>query len=146
MIEKADVESLSISRLRYRTPWDLLTGTFCKGTVIVAGDAMHVMGPFLGQGGSAGLEDAVVLARNMAKLGFKHVESGKKVAVHGIEEAFKLFVKERRMRLVRLSLQTYLTGMLFGASSWLKKVICIALLSVLFRNGSGHIDYDCGDL
>nr|GEY81589.1 aromatic-ring hydroxylase-like protein [Tanacetum cinerariifolium] len=50
MIEKADVESLSFSILRYRTPWDLLTGTFCKGTVIVAGDAMHIMGPFLGQG------------------------------------------------------------------------------------------------
>ncbi|PWA60557.1 Aromatic-ring hydroxylase-like protein [Artemisia annua] len=146
MIEKADMESLSFSRLRYRTPWDLLTGTFFKGTVIVAGDAMHVMGPFLGQGGSAGLEDAVVLARNMAKLGFNHVESGKKVAVHGIEEAFNLYVKERRMRVVRLSLQTYLTGMLFGASSWLNKVICIALLFVLFKNGSGHIDYDCGDL
>ncbi|PWA88687.1 Aromatic-ring hydroxylase-like protein [Artemisia annua] len=146
MIEKADVESLSFSRLRYRTSWDLLTGTFCKGTVIVAGDAMHIMGPFLGQGGSAGLEDDIALARNMAKYGFKHIESGKKVAVHGIEEAFNLFVKERRIKVDRLSLQTYLTGMLFGASSWLKKVICIALLSVLFRNRNGHIDYDCGDL
>ncbi|GJS00078.1 monooxygenase 1 [Tanacetum coccineum] len=42
------------------------TGKFCKERVVVAGDAMHVMGLFLGQGGSAGLEDAVVLARNMA--------------------------------------------------------------------------------
>nr|GEV08713.1 aromatic-ring hydroxylase-like protein [Tanacetum cinerariifolium] len=146
MIEKADVESLSFSRLRYRTPWDLLTGTFCKGAVIVAGDAMHVMGPFLGQGGSAGLEDAVVLARNMAQLGFNRVESGRKITIQGVEEAFNRFVKERRMRVVRLSLQTYLTGMLLGASSWVKKVICIVLLSVLFSNSSGHIDYDCGDL
>ncbi|GKB69502.1 aromatic-ring hydroxylase-like protein [Tanacetum coccineum] len=100
MIEKENVESLSFSRLRYRTPWDFLTGTFCKGTVIVAGDAMHVMGPFLGQGGSAGLEDAVVLARNMAQLGFNRVESGRKITIQGVEEAFKRFVKERRMRVV----------------------------------------------
>ncbi|KAH7849059.1 hypothetical protein Vadar_012359 [Vaccinium darrowii] len=36
---------------------------FRKGTVTIAGDAMHVMGPFLGQGGSAALEDTIVLAR-----------------------------------------------------------------------------------
>ncbi|GKF60896.1 putative FAD/NAD(P)-binding domain protein, partial [Tanacetum coccineum] len=125
MIEKENVESLSFSRLRYRTPWDLLTGTFCKGTVIVVGDAMHVMGPFLGQGGSAGLEDAVVLARNMAQLGFNRVKE--QIAIQGVEEAFKRFVKEQRMRVVRLSLQSYLTGILLGASSWVKKVVCIVL-------------------
>ncbi|GKF83080.1 hypothetical protein Tco_0244736, partial [Tanacetum coccineum] len=91
--------------LRYRTPWDFLTGTFCKGTLIVVGDAMHV-----------------------------------------VEESFKRFVKERRMRVVRLSLQSYLTVILLEASSWVKKVVCIVLLSVLFSNSNGHSDYDCGDL
>ncbi|KAJ0087336.1 hypothetical protein Patl1_06874 [Pistacia atlantica] len=38
-----------------------------RGTVTVAGDSMHVMAPFLGQGGSFGIEDAVVLARCMAR-------------------------------------------------------------------------------
>ena len=146
MIENADANSLSLARLRYRAPWDLLTGKLCKGRVVVAGDAMHVMGPFLGQGGSAGLEDAVVLARNMAQLGFNRVESGRKVMVHGHEEAFNLFVRERRMRVFRLSLQTYLTGMLLGTSSRLKKVIYIVLLVVLFSNTRGHVDYDCGVL
>ncbi|KAL4559641.1 hypothetical protein LXL04_031784 [Taraxacum kok-saghyz] len=112
MIEIADANSLSFTNLRYRAPWDLLTGTFCKGSVTVAGDAMHVMGPFLGQGGSAGLEDAVVLARNVSQMGLDRVE-----------EAFNLYVRERRMRVVWLSLQTFFTGMLLAASSRVKKVI-----------------------
>ncbi|KAL7617392.1 monooxygenase 1 [Lactuca sativa] len=135
MIEIADANSLSFTHLRYRAPWDLVRGTFCKGRVTVAGDAMHVMGPFLGQGGSAGLEDAVVLARNLAEKGLDNAE-----------EAFNLYVKERRMRVVRLSLQTYFTGMLLGASSRLKQFMYVVLLSLIFRNSSGHVDYDCGGL
>ncbi|PWA41066.1 FAD/NAD(P)-binding domain protein [Artemisia annua] len=54
--------------------------------------------------------------------------------VHEHEEAFNLFVRERRMRVFRLSLQNYLTGMLLGTSSRLKKVIYIVLLVVLFSN------------
>ncbi|CAH1442653.1 unnamed protein product [Lactuca virosa] len=135
MIEIADANSLSFTHLRYRAPWDLLRGTFYKGRVTVAGDAMHVMGPFLGQGGSAGLEDAVVLARNLAQVGLDNVE-----------EAFNLYVKERRMRVVRLSLQTYLTGMVMGTSSLVKRLICIVFLFLLFHNPSVHVDYDCGRL
>nr|GFA29106.1 putative FAD/NAD(P)-binding domain protein [Tanacetum cinerariifolium] len=146
MIKSADAKSLSFERLRYRSPWDLLTGTFYKGRVIVAGDAMHVMGTFMGQGGSTGLEEAVVLARNMSQFGFNLAESGRRLMVHGVEEAFSLFVTQRRMRVVQLSLQIYLTGMMLGASSGLKKVICIVLLSLLFSNTSGHTDYDCGNL
>ncbi|KAJ0785601.1 putative FAD-binding domain, FAD/NAD(P)-binding domain superfamily [Helianthus annuus] len=146
MIENTDMKSLSITHMRYRAPWDLLTGSFCKGTVTVAGDAMHVMGPFLGQGGSAGLEDSVVLARTMAQLGLNGFESGSKLTVHGVEEAFNRFVKQRRMRVARLSLQTYLTGMLWGTSSFLKKIMYILLLILLFHNQNGHTDYDCGDL
>ncbi|KAJ0603905.1 putative zeaxanthin epoxidase [Helianthus annuus] len=146
MIENTDMKSLSITHMRYRAPWDLLTGSFCKGTVTVAGDAMHVMGPFLGQGGSAGLEDSVVLARTMAQLGLNGFESVSKLTVHGVEEAFNRFVKQRRMRVARLSLQTYLTGMLWGTSSFLKKIMYIVLLILLFHNQNGHTDYDCGDL
>ncbi|MFS7910483.1 putative FAD-binding domain, FAD/NAD(P)-binding domain superfamily [Helianthus anomalus] len=146
IIENTDVKSLSITHLRYRAPWDLLTESFCKGTVTVAGDAMHVMGPFLGQGGSAGLEDSVVLARTMAELGLNDFESGSKLTVHGVEEAFNRFVKQRRMRVARLSLQTYLTGMLWGTSSFLKKIMYVVLLILLFHNQNGHTNYDCGDL
>ncbi|KAL2520325.1 monooxygenase 1 [Forsythia ovata] len=76
MIEGAEMDSLSLTRLRHRAPWDLLLTSFRKGTVTVAGDAMHVMGPFLGQGGSAALEDAVILARCLAqKVGAEDLSS-----------------------------------------------------------------------
>jgi 2-polyprenyl-6-methoxyphenol hydroxylase-like FAD-dependent oxidoreductase len=66
MINSSEENSLSLTHIRYREPWDVLLGRFRKGSVTVAGDAMHIMGPFLGQGGSAALEDAVVLARCLA--------------------------------------------------------------------------------
>ncbi|KAL9997891.1 putative FAD-binding domain, FAD/NAD(P)-binding domain superfamily [Helianthus debilis subsp. tardiflorus] len=135
MIKTTKTKSLSFKRLRYRAPWDLITGTFSRGTVIVAGDAKHAMGPFLGQGGSAALEDAVVLARNMAQLGLDHVE-----------DAFNLYVRQRRIRVIRVSLQTYLIGMLSSNPSRLKKFICILLIILLFRNQKSHMDYDCGAL
>ncbi|KAK9069943.1 hypothetical protein SSX86_010341 [Deinandra increscens subsp. villosa] len=137
MAEKADLNSVSITHLRYRAQWDLLMGTFSSGTVTVAGDAMHVMGPFLGQGASAALEDAVVLARNMGQMGLTRVEIGK---------ALDRFVRERKMRVARLSLQAYLTGMMLGGSSRVEKVMWFVLLSVLFPNPKSHMDYDCGDL
>ncbi|MFS7951614.1 putative FAD-binding domain, FAD/NAD(P)-binding domain superfamily [Helianthus anomalus] len=145
MAQNADMNSLSFTHLRYRHPWELLTGTFFRGTVTVVGDAMHVMGPFLGQGGSAALEDAVVLARNMAQLGLNHAESGSKVIVHSVGKAFDQFVRQRRTRVVRLTLQAYLIGMLV-TSSRLKKIIWIILLILLFPNQNSHVDYDCGDL
>ncbi|THG13897.1 hypothetical protein TEA_029124 [Camellia sinensis var. sinensis] len=130
MIEDSDVESLSLTRLRYRAPWDLLLGNFRKGTVTVAGDAMHVMGPFLGQGGSAGLEDAIVLARCLyQKLSeVDQIQSRSQMMMHKVGEAMDQYVKERRMRVVRLSMQTYLTGLLVGPSSMLVKLASIVLM------------------
>ncbi|KAL8150936.1 hypothetical protein V2J09_020744 [Rumex salicifolius] len=59
--EKRDLISLSLTHLWYRAPWDVLLDKFRRGTVTVAGDSMHVMSPFLGQGRSAGLEDSQML-------------------------------------------------------------------------------------
>ncbi|KAM0034979.1 putative FAD-binding domain, FAD/NAD(P)-binding domain superfamily [Helianthus debilis subsp. tardiflorus] len=146
MIENTNMKSLSITHLRYCAPWDLLSGTFSKGTVMVAVDALHIMGPFLGQGGSAGLEDAVVLARIMAQLGSTSVGSGSKVTTTGVEKAYNQFVKQRRIRVLRLSLQTYLIGKLWGTSSHLKKILYYMLLSLLFHNQNSHTNYDCGCL
>lgn len=142
MIKISDPEALSFTHLRYRAPWDLFLGKFRKGTVTVAGDAMHVMGPFLGQGGSAGLEDAIVLTRSLARK-LKNSQS----ALRNIGEAFDEYVKERKLRVIRLSTQTYLTGMLImGNSSPLVKFICVMFLVLLFRNGDDHTKYDCGTL
>ncbi|XP_052192287.1 monooxygenase 1-like isoform X2 [Diospyros lotus] len=149
MIEDSDLESLSLTRLRYRAPWDLLMANFRQGTVTVAGDAMHVMGPFLGQGGSAGLEDAVVLGRCLAgKLGgVDGTKYGRPEVMKKVAEGMDEYVKERRMRVVRLSTQTYLIGLLFQPDpSLLVKVVCIVLMAVLFRDPMNHARYDCGPL
>jgi 2-polyprenyl-6-methoxyphenol hydroxylase-like FAD-dependent oxidoreductase len=63
MVRNSDPESLNVvNSIRYRPPWQVAFGTFHKGVVTVTGDAMHTMGPSIGQGGSLALEDAVVLA------------------------------------------------------------------------------------
>ncbi|XP_059308523.1 monooxygenase 1-like isoform X1 [Lycium ferocissimum] len=136
MIERCDLDSLSFTHLRYRAPWDLILGNFREKTVTVAGDAMHVMGPFIGQGGSAGIEDAVVLGRNLAKTLMNG--SGK------VEEALDQYVKERRMRVVKLATQSYLTALLVENRPMLIKFVVIAVMAVFFRNPSAHTGYDCG--
>ncbi|KAJ1279572.1 hypothetical protein BS78_04G165400 [Paspalum vaginatum] len=68
LVRESDTESLNlVTKLWYRPPWEVAFGSFQKGTVTIAGDAMHAMGPFIGQGGSSGLEDAIVLARSLAR-------------------------------------------------------------------------------
>ena len=149
MVKHCDLDSLSFTHVRYRAPWNLLLSNLCKDTMTVAGDAMHVMGPFLGQGGSCGLEDAVVLARCLARelhLGQDHEiddrEFKKRVAV-----ALKEYVKERRLRVLRLSVQTFLVGSMVVSSSWAKKVLCFAILVAFFGGMSfSHARFDCGPL
>ncbi|XP_055802121.1 monooxygenase 1-like [Solanum dulcamara] len=136
MIEKCDLDSLSFAHLKYRAPWDLMLGNFREKTVTIAGDAMHVMGPFIGQGGSAGIEDAVVLGRNLAK------------TMNGScldhEKALDQYIKERRMRVVRLATQSYLTALLIENRPMLTKFVVIAVMALFFRNPSAHTQYDCG--
>ncbi|KNA24793.1 hypothetical protein SOVF_012430 [Spinacia oleracea] len=149
MIEKSDLTSLSLTRLRYRAPWNLVSGNFRRETVTVAGDAWHVMGPFLGQGGSAALEDAVVLARCLSKKvsiadingSIMHLSAQKAM------EALDEYLKERRQRVVLLSTQTYLTGLLLVEDpSFLLRFFCIIMLFVFFRDQLNHTRYNCGEL
>ncbi|KAH7833851.1 hypothetical protein Vadar_010434 [Vaccinium darrowii] len=142
MIEKCDVDSLTLNGTRYRAPWELLNPTFRKGTVTVAGDAMHVMGPFLGQGGSIALEDAVVLARCLAQ--------GQRTSginsTTSIESAIDEYVRQRRTRLVQISTKTYTLGSLLETSSMFVKLVCIVVMIVFYRDRLGHTRYDCGRL
>lgn len=149
MIDGSDLKSLSLTHMRYRAPWDILFGKFRKGTVTVAGDAMHVMGPFLGQGGSAGVEDSIVLARCLAPTLLEvNLEKGDRSRmVQKVGEALDAYAKERRMRLVRLSTQTYLMGtLLIGSSPMVVKLGVIIAMVALFRDPIGHSRYDCGRL
>ncbi|KAB2603439.1 zeaxanthin epoxidase [Pyrus ussuriensis x Pyrus communis] len=149
MIRKSDLESVSHVLLRYRPPWEILVEKFRKGSVTVAGDAMHVMGPFLGQGGSAGIEDAIVIARSLAPTLAKNYDrrsSGRNGMMVEVGEALDKYVKERRMRLVMLSTQTYLLGMLQQNPGPMLKFVCLILLATLFSDVTRHTRYDCGRL
>ncbi|XP_019182169.1 PREDICTED: uncharacterized protein LOC109177310 isoform X2 [Ipomoea nil] len=145
-IELSNLDSMSAAHLRYRAPWDLLLGTMRKGTVTVAGDAMHIMGPFIGQGGASGLEDAVVLGRclGMAMSGIEG--NNKKEKIAKIEAGLDQYVKERRMRVLGFSTITYLIGIIVGSKSPLIKMVAGFTLAILLRDRVSHVHFDCGKL
>ncbi|KAG6659126.1 hypothetical protein CIPAW_03G011600 [Carya illinoinensis] len=111
---------------------------FRKGSVTVAGDAMHVMDPLVAQGGSASIEDGVVLARCLAQKSrinfFFTADFG---------EALDQYVKERRMRVVWLS---SLHTLIDSTPPLLVRIICTILLMLLFSDYAAHTQYDCGRL
>lgn len=148
IVKHCDLDSLSIHCIWYRHPWHLCTGKLSNGTMTVAGDAMHVMGPFLGQGGSAGLEDAIVLARCLTQAMPSSLENSS--SCHSnlhkrIDAAYHSYIKERRLRVIRLSTQSYLTGLIITTKSWIVRAICVALLMALFGgNALSHTRFNCG--
>ncbi|KAK3032185.1 hypothetical protein RJ639_035897 [Escallonia herrerae] len=102
----ADLSTLTMSPLMLRLPWDIIFGNAHKGTITVAGDAMHPMTPDLGEGGGSSLEDAVVLG---CHIGESVVANGRLVpreAANAIEK----YVKERRWRAAWLISGSYLAG------------------------------------
>ncbi|GAV63699.1 hypothetical protein CFOL_v3_07217 [Cephalotus follicularis] len=96
-VANSESDSLSLTPVRYRAPCDILLGRFHKGIVAVTRDAMHVMGSFLGQGGSASVEDAIVLARCLAhtlKQVESRAESGRQtIVISKVGEALDQYVK-----------------------------------------------------
>nr|CAB3491688.1 unnamed protein product [Digitaria exilis] len=154
-IRGIDPESMKIlTKIWYMPPWRLVLGRFQRGTVTLAGDAMHVMGPFNGQGGSVALEDAVVLARSlsMAVPAGGGVDAAAMVTDnHGMEEeviraAIGRYVRERRPRVAKLSLECFVIGTLLGTKSLVKRLICVAVLAVLGNMSGFKANYDCGPL
>ena len=144
MIRNCKLNSLHLTDLKYRPPWDLLLNKFSKGTIVVAGDAMHATGPFIAQGGSASIEDAIVLARCLAQK--MHNTTNGIMARSTVEEAFDKYVKERKMRIFWLSLNTYLVGKKLDTKSWIVRFVVIAIMFVLFRDPNCHSHYNCGTL
>ncbi|KAI4331994.1 hypothetical protein L6164_016937 [Bauhinia variegata] len=149
MVKKSDLESLSLTYLRYTSTWDLIVGRFHQGTVALAGDAMHMMVPFIGQGGSAAIEDAIVLARCLTKRlnGYDSVKNEREILMQKlVGEALDEYVEERRMRLLWLSVQGYLIGLLLTTNSMLVKLMVLIPIVFLFRDPTRHTGYDCGEL
>ncbi|KAM0845828.1 hypothetical protein ACQ4PT_056072 [Festuca glaucescens] len=147
VVRSCEIESVSLAQICYRAPWNMLLQPFQEGTVTVAGDAMHAMGPFIGQGGSASLEDALVIARCLAETAIG-VGDDRKPA-RSVQEVLRSYVNQRRWRILRLCVQAFLNGQLIVASSKLKKVLLRAVVKVLFKGSATsqwHDEYDCGSL
>ncbi|CAK8575350.1 unnamed protein product [Lathyrus sativus] len=144
MIQSCKLSSLHLTDLKYRPPWDLLLNRFNKGTIVVAGDAMHATGPFVAQGGSASIEDAIVLARCLAEKMNNTTEAV--VERNVVEEALDKYAKERRMRIFWLSLNTFLVGKRLDTKSCIFRFVVFAMMFVLFRGPDGHSRYNCGAL
>ncbi|KAL5843126.1 hypothetical protein ACOSQ4_009084 [Xanthoceras sorbifolium] len=90
------------------------------------------------------MEDAVVLARCLARKMQANVNMYHEMKE--VEEGIDEYVKERRMRLVQLSTQTYLLGSLVDNWSSIVRFMIILLLALLFRNPFGHNRYNVGRL
>ncbi|PAN06537.1 hypothetical protein PAHAL_1G270500 [Panicum hallii] len=143
MVRDPDPESLIVlTRIWYRPPWQVMFSSFRRGTATVAGDAMHVMGSYIGQGGSAALEDALVLARSLSRA----AAGGRELREEEIGAAMGAYVRERRLRVVRLSLESFAMGTLLATKSLLTKLACFAIVTLLGTNSLGHTEYDCGRL
>ncbi|XP_022762265.1 monooxygenase 2-like [Durio zibethinus] len=152
VVEKAVVDGIVSSPLRYRRPWELLWGNISKGNVCVAGDALHPMTPDLGQGGCSALEDGVVLARCLAEAFLKPGEDIKEKVdeeeeYKRIEMGLKKFGQDRRWRCFDLICTAYMVGsiqqnngkiMNFFRDKFLSRFLSGLLLS--------KANFDCGTL
>ncbi|KAL8167130.1 hypothetical protein V2J09_008629 [Rumex salicifolius] len=152
MVHQSDLNSLSLSRIRHRPLKEVALNSFRRGNVTVAGDAMHVMGPYFGQGGCSALEDAVVLARSMAREMYVmdpgDLKTSQRQLVWGrVGVAFDKYVKERRPRLVSLGLRASLIGRVVEPStSFVVRFMCIVLIVLFYSDMNGPSQYDCGSL
>ncbi|KAK3144784.1 hypothetical protein QOZ80_4AG0317840 [Eleusine coracana subsp. coracana] len=98
VVRHSDHNNLSWAPLLYRNPLSLLIGhQAAHGAVTVAGDAFHPMTPDMAQGGCSALEDAIVLARALARAATP-------------AEGIAAYVAERRWRVAWMVAGAYLSG------------------------------------
>ncbi|KAG0499724.1 hypothetical protein HPP92_004415 [Vanilla planifolia] len=141
IVRRSKPDSLSWARLLYRAPWNVLFGRTHRGCVTVAGDAMHPTMPDLGQGGCIALEDAVVLARCVARAG----------TAKEMEEGMARYVAERRWRVAWVITASFLSGYVQQASTglWARGVKLIRdrlFYTFIFPKIIGITSYNCGTL
>lgn len=123
------------------------------------GDAAHPMTPNLGQGGCAALEDAVVLARELAKA---KTSTGRETSQNGhpsdtetlldpsaIENVLRSYERERIPRAAKLTVQSWVYGTLlqigFPPVTFARDNVVVPYL---FKpdHWLDHTLYDCGEL
>ncbi|GFP89061.1 fad-dependent urate hydroxylase [Phtheirospermum japonicum] len=146
VFENTDLNSMIWSQLKFRHPYELLSGNISKDNVCIAGDALHTMTPDIGQGGCSALEDGVILARVLAKA--LAGKSSDEVDQHRrIVMGLKKYARERRWRSVKLVSVAYVVGFVQQSNGVLirflrDKVFARFLGGVLLRMSQ----FDCGSL
>ncbi|CAA7391445.1 unnamed protein product [Spirodela intermedia] len=146
-VERTEPSAIVSSPLRYRWPSDLLWGGICRGSVCLAGDALHAMTPDLGQGGCAALEDGVTLARCLG--GALRGKPGAAAADERrrIEAALEEYAKERKWRSFELICTAYAIGRIQQSSGAVMNFIRDRLLAPLMtRKLMSIATFDCGPL
>ncbi|EEF32314.1 monoxygenase, putative [Ricinus communis] len=144
VVRHADLSTITWAPLMLRHPWNVIFGNLSRGSVTVAGDAMHPMTPDLGQGGCSALEDAVVLGRH---IGNSFIKNGRLVE-KDMPRAIDGYVKERRWRAAGLITGSYLSGWVqqSGSNWWMKFLRDFIFYGFLFRKVFNSVVYDCGKL
>ncbi|KAL1831378.1 monooxygenase 2 [Daucus carota subsp. sativus] len=144
VVNHVDVSTLTWAPLKLRLPWNVIFGKLSKGTITVAGDAMHPMTPDLGQGGCCALEDAVVLGRC---IGNTYLKNGQKLVSSEVAKAIDEYVEARRWRVAGVITASFISGWVQDGSSWLKRFVRDAIFYRFFAQyASTVINYDCGSL
>ncbi|XP_073316022.1 monooxygenase 2-like [Primulina huaijiensis] len=144
IVERTELDCICCTPLRLKLPWNFLLGNSIKNNVCVVGDAFHPMTPAIGQGGGSSLEDSVVLARCLGKaLTTSSVEE----EYIRVEKGLKMYVKERRWRILCLLTAAYIVGFVQSSGSKVisflrKRFLTKNLVKIMARMG----DFDCGDL
>lgn len=151
VLERTRLDSISCAQLKFRFPWNILTGNIVKNNVTVAGDALHPMTPDIGQGGCSALEDSIILARCLAE----GLQSKQKCADNeqndedhdGMKWGLEKYAKERRWRSFSLISMAYIVGMVQESNTTvmtsLRKLIGSRYTVATLKRMS---DFDCGKL
>jgi hypothetical protein len=105
-VERSEMSDVLVAPLRYRPPGCRScrrASAKAKGSVCVAGDALHPTTPDLAQGACMALEDAVVLARCLGDAMVGDEET--------IEEALRRYAGNRRWRSAQVIAASYVVGL-----------------------------------
>lgn len=104
IIESTPDDTIIRTPLVDRWLWPGIIPSASKGQVVLVGDAWHPMTPNLGQGACCALEDALVLAKNLAQA----IKFGSTT----VEDALRSYASERLPRIFPLTVRAYLVGAL----------------------------------
>ncbi|KAK1652861.1 hypothetical protein QYE76_070666 [Lolium multiflorum] len=139
-VERSEMNDVLVAPVRYRPPLSLLSASISKGSVCVAGDALHPTTPDLAQGACVALEDAVVLARC---LGDAIVGDGTET----VEAALRRYAGIRRWRSAQVIAASYVVGLVQQGDRAVVSFVRDRMLSGLLAKGLLMMpDYDCGTL